>query len=108
MNEGHDTSANKPHLFNWLYDMTVQMTQAVCVYICVQSPQCCHIFTHSCVCVCVCVCVGEKGGGIGYVYMHPMHVPAISFLTSLLCGHKPALRYRSLIRKKALLLLAKM
>lgn len=27
INEGQDTSTNKTHLFNWLYDMTVQMAR---------------------------------------------------------------------------------
>lgn len=36
-----------------------------------------------------------------------MCVSGINILTSLLCGYKPETREKSLIRKKALLLLAK-
>lgn len=92
INEGQDTSANKTHLFNWLSDMTVQMAQGVCVCVCLFSvcARCSrgfHLFTRARVCAL-----------IAYVYicMHrgkwPIHVPAISFLTSLLHGYKPDVR----------------
>lgn len=47
INRGRDTSAKKTHLFNWLYNITVQMGQP-CVYVhfkyvCV-CPQCFHLF----------------------------------------------------------------
>ncbi len=69
INEGQDTSANKTHLFNWLYDMTVQMAQSVgvCVLnVCATSTSALCPFVHVCVsvcewdgcigCVCVCMC----------------------------------------------------
>ena len=50
INEGQDTSTNKTHLFNWLYDMTVQTApgrREGRVFVkCALCP-----FVHVCVCV---------------------------------------------------------
>lgn len=64
MNGGQDTSANKTHLFNWLYDMTVQMGRGagarfLNAYGMFAAFPFIHPGVHACVwgswCVCVCV-----------------------------------------------------
>lgn len=50
MNEGWATFANKTHLFNWLYNMTVQMAQRVGVCIlntCVRVMSTVFPFIHA-------------------------------------------------------------
>lgn len=88
INEGQDTSANKTHLFNWLYNMAVQMAQGVGV--CTLSV--CAISTFA-----LCPFVHVRVGG------WLMHVPVISFLTSAQTRARDE-EERSLIRKRALLL----
>lgn len=51
--------------------------------------------------------LGVGWGWVGWGGRWLIHVPVISFLTSLLHGYEPETRQGSLIRKRALLLLAK-
>lgn len=96
MYEAQDTSANKTHLFNWLYGAAVQMTPACgrvrdeCV--CAHRPCLNRVrFVHACGSL-MCLCGWKL-----------MNVPVIRFLTSL---PPPERRMSSLISRRALLLLA--
>ena len=50
INEGQDTSTNKTHLFNWLYDMTVQTPRE-------EGGEGVRQMCAVSVCACVCVCL---------------------------------------------------
>lgn len=84
MNEGWGASANKTHLFNWLHNMTVQMAQRVGV-VSAAFP-----FLPAG------VCVSEW----------PMLALTVGCIITTGHGSTPETKRKSLIRKKALLLLA--
>lgn len=83
MNEGWGTSANKTHLFNWLYNMTVQMAQRVGV--CILN-----------------ICVRVMSTVFPFICDL-----TVSRLITTVHGYTPEMKQKSLIRKKALLLLAR-
>lgn len=61
IDEGQDTSANKTHLFNWLYDVTVQMAQGAGVCLLnVYGMSTVFPFVHACIHMCV---LWMGGGG---------------------------------------------
>jgi len=75
MYEGQETSSNKTHLFNWLYDTTVQMAQGVSVCLFnVRAMSFSLHYVHFCMYLDLSTCV--------HVGVWLTLVPAIRILTS--------------------------
>lgn len=73
IDEGQDTSANKTHLFNWLYDVTVQMAQGAGVCLLnVYGMSTVFPFVHACIHMCVLWMGG--GGSLRLALPHPFCV----------------------------------